>query len=185
MKLRINIIVIFLIGIAIWKPASAQDSSYTFTLPEALRFSLSNSILIDHPRMKNYKNEHTIKWSKTIDSADAFVVVIPEYNFSFPAALKNALDYLFVEWSEKPMAFVSYGGISAGTRSVQDIKGPVTTFGMMPIPQAVNIPFFSQLINSEGVFEGNEKLEKSAEGMLAKLAKWAGALKAMREGVEA
>lgn len=135
----------------------------------------------NHPRVQKYINAHTKKWSKTIDSADAFVIVTPEYNFGYPATLKNALDYLSVEWSDKPMGFVSYGGISGGTRAVQELKLPVTALGMMPIPQAVNIPFFTQFINDNDVFEANETLEKSANVMLAKLQEWAKALKNMRE----
>lgn len=135
----------------------------------------------NHPRVQKYINAHTKKWSKTIDSADAFVIVTPEYNFGYPATLKNALDYLSVEWSDKPMGFVSYGGISGGTRAVQELKLPVTALGMMPIPQAVNIPFFTQFINDNDVFEANETLEKSANVMLTKLQNWAKALKNMRE----
>ncbi|WP_323027623.1 NAD(P)H-dependent oxidoreductase [Gelidibacter japonicus] len=135
----------------------------------------------NHPRVQKYTKAHTKKWSKTIDSADAFVIVTPEYNFGYPATLKNALDYLSVEWSDKPMGFVSYGGISGGTRAVQELKLPVTALGMMPIPQAVNIPFFAQFINDNDVFEANETLEKSANVMLAKLQNWAKALKNMRE----
>lgn len=135
----------------------------------------------NHPRLQKYINAHTKKWSKTIDSADAFVIVTPEYNFGYPATLKNALDYLSVEWSDKPMGFVSYGGISGGTRAVQELKLPVTALGMMPIPQAVNIPFFTQFINDNDVFEANDTLEKSANVMLTKLQNWAKALKNMRE----
>lgn len=135
----------------------------------------------EHPRLQKYTHEHTKKWSKTINEADAYIVVTPEYNYGYPASLKNALDYLSVEWQEKPMAFVSYGGISAGTRAVQDLKLPVTTLGMMPLQQAVNIPFFTQFINEDGVFVGNETLEKSANGMLNKLKVWTKALKTMRE----
>lgn len=135
----------------------------------------------EHPRLQKYTKAHTKKWSKTIDGADAFVMVTPEYNFSYPATLKNALDYLSVEWSEKPMGFVSYGGVSGGTRAVQELKGPVTALGMMPIPQAVNIPFFTQFINEDDVFEANEPLEKSANLMLNKLQNWSKALKNMRK----
>lgn len=136
---------------------------------------------LEHPRAQKYANTHTKKWSKTIDNADAFVVVTPEYNFGYPATLKNALDYLSVEWADKPMGFVSYGGVSAGTRAVQELKLPVTTLGMMPLPQAVNIPFFTKFINENNVFEANEPLNKSANVMLNKLQAWAKALKGMRE----
>lgn len=135
----------------------------------------------EHPRLQKYANEHTKKWSKTIADADAFVVVTPEYNFGYPATLKNAFDYLYSEWQEKPVAFVSYGGVSGGTRSVQSLKLVVTTLGMMPLVQAVNAPFFTKFINDDGIFVGNESLEKSANIMLRKLQNWTEALKGMRE----
>lgn len=135
----------------------------------------------EHPRLQNYKHGHTKKWSGIINSADSFIFITPEYNFGYPATLKNALDYLFHEWQEKPVGFVSYGGVSAGTRAVQAIKQTVTTLGMAPLMQAVNIPFFTQLINEDGVFEGNANLEKSARSMLKQLLRWTKALKEMRE----
>ncbi len=135
----------------------------------------------EHPRLQKYTHAHTIAWSKKIATADAFVMVTPEYNYSYPATLKNALDYLVKEWENKPMAFVSYGGLSGGTRAVQALKLPVTTLGMMPLPQAVNIPFFNQFINEDNVFHGNETLVISAEVMLDKLKIWTKTLKAMRE----
>lgn len=135
----------------------------------------------EHPRLQKYAHEHTKAWSKLIHDADAFVMVTPEYNFSYPATLKNALDYLVVEWQDKPMGFVSYGGVSAGTRAVQALKLPVTTLGMMPLTEAVNIPFFTQFINDEGNFVGNEPLINSAKTMLDKLQQWAEVMKAMRD----
>lgn len=133
----------------------------------------------NHPRLKQYTKAHTKKWSKTIAEADAFVVVTPEYNFGYPASMKNALDYLYHEWGYKPIAFVSYGGLSGGIRSVQMLKQVVTTLKIMPIPEAVNIPFFANHIE-EGRFIGNELLEKSANTMLKELLRWAEALKTMR-----
>lgn len=134
----------------------------------------------EHPRLQKYVHEHTKNWSKKINDADAFVFVTPEYNFSYPATLKNALDYLVAEWDKKPAAFVSYGGVSGGTRAVQGLKLPITTLGMMPITQAVNIPFFTQFINAENVFEANEILVDSADTMLKTLKEWTIALKTMR-----
>lgn len=136
---------------------------------------------IEHPKSEQYKNDHTKKWSRAIDEADAYVVVTPEYNFGYPAALKNAFDYLHREWAKKPMGFVSYGGISAGTRSVQALKLPVTTLSMMPLMQAVNIPFFWEFINDEGVFDPNAVTENAARILLSELHNWAEALKLMRE----
>src|SRR5713226_9805342 len=75
-----------------------------------------------HPRLRDYQHEHTKKWSALVGGSDAFVFVTPEYNFSSPPALLNAIDYLFHEWAYKPAGFVSYGGVSGGIRSVQMTK---------------------------------------------------------------
>src|SRR5690625_6698657 len=119
-----------------------------------------------HPRAQKYANDHTKKWQQTIDSADAYVIVTPEYNYSYPATLKSALDYLALEWCEKPMGFVSYGGLSGGTRAVQELKGPVTTLGMMPLPEAVNSPIFAKHINDNGEIEYYDYTERSATIMI-------------------
>ena len=58
-----------------------------------------------------------------LDAADAFVVVTPEYNHSYPASLKDAIDYAKAEWYRKPVAFVSYGGVSGGLRAVEHLRG--------------------------------------------------------------
>ena len=72
----------------------------------------------DHPRLRRYRNQHTKDWSATIDAADAVVFVTPEYNYGYPASLKNAIDFLHEEWAYKPVGFVSYGGVAAGTRAI-------------------------------------------------------------------
>ena len=71
-------------------------------------------------------NPHTHEWSEQVDAADAFVFVTPEYNHGYPASLKNAIDYLHHEWRYKPVGFVSYGGVAAGTRSVEQLQQVVT-----------------------------------------------------------
>jgi NAD(P)H-dependent FMN reductase len=76
----------------------------------------------NHPRLRRYTHEHTKAWSARVDSADAFVFVTPEYNYGLTAPLKNAIDYLHFEWQHKPVGFVSYGGVAAGTRAVQMLK---------------------------------------------------------------
>jgi NAD(P)H-dependent FMN reductase len=69
-----------------------------------------------HPRLRQYTLPHTHEWSARIDRADAVVFVTPEYNYGYPATIKNAIDYLCQEWQDKPAGFVSYGGVAAGTR---------------------------------------------------------------------
>src|SRR5829696_2856377 len=53
----------------------------------------------EHPRLQKYQHEHTKNWSAKIDSGDAYIIVTPEYNFGYPATIKNALDFLYNEWT--------------------------------------------------------------------------------------
>jgi NAD(P)H-dependent FMN reductase len=91
----------------------------------------------------------------------------------------NALNYVYGEWTYKPCAFVSYGGVSGGLRAVQLTKQIVTTLKMMPIMEAVTVPMVGQSIK-DGVFAANDLHRKSAADLLTELGKWAGALKPLR-----
>jgi len=132
-----------------------------------------------HPRLKKYVHESSKRWSGIVGGSDAFVFVTPEYNYTMPPALVNALDTLYHEWTYKPVGFVSYGGVSGGIRSVQTAKLMVTGFKMMPMVEAVNIPFYSQLMQ-DGVFKSNETHDKAVGPMLDELARWSEALKSLR-----
>lgn len=135
----------------------------------------------EHPRFQKYHHEHTKKWSAVIDAADAFIMVIPEYNYGFTAPLKNAIDFLFREWNTKPVGIVSYGGVSGGTRAAQMLKQVLTALKMMPLPESIPIPFFAKHIDEKGVFMPGEIMDKSADTLLNELEKWAGALKTLRQ----
>jgi len=135
----------------------------------------------EHPRFQKYQHQHTKDWSHIIGDADAFIFVMPEYNYGFTAPLKNAIDFLFFEWAYKPVAFVSYGGVAAGTRAVQMLKLVVTALKMTSLTEGVNIPFFARHIDEHGKFIADEALHKNAEGMLKELLKWAEGLKLIRD----
>ena len=132
-----------------------------------------------HPRLRQYQHAHTKAWSATVTRADAYVFVTPGYNHGAPPALVNALDYLYVEWNYKPAGFVSYGGAAGGTRAVQMLKQIVTALKVVPMFEAVHVPFFSKLMEG-GVFKGGETYEKAATAMLDELVRWTDALKALR-----
>ncbi|HEY0212478.1 MAG TPA: NAD(P)H-dependent oxidoreductase [Paenirhodobacter sp.] len=133
----------------------------------------------NHPKAKNYQHDHTRKWSAIVEGSDAFVFVLPEYNFSMPPAFVNAVDYLFSEWGYKPAGFVSYGGVSGGLRSVQTAKTLLTTLNVMPINEQVVIPMvFGHL--SEGKFNADKHHMDSATVMISELGRWAGALATLR-----
>lgn len=138
----------------------------------------------NHPRLRQYVHDHTKRWSALVEEMDAFAFVHPEYNYGMTAPLKNALDYLHWEWHYKPVGLVSYGGISAGLRAAQQIKQVVTTLKMMPMNEAVSIPFVAQFMK-DGAFHPNDVLEQAAVAMLDELARWEEALRPMREAVRA
>lgn len=136
-----------------------------------------------HPRLRQYRHQHTRDWSNLVERADAFAFVIPEYNFGFTAPLKNALDYLSLEWRYKPAGIVSYGGVAAGTRAAQMLKPVLAALKMMPLSEAVSIPFVKQFLDESGQVRANEVMEQSATAMLAELGRWELALRSLRREV--
>jgi NAD(P)H-dependent FMN reductase len=134
----------------------------------------------NHPRLGQYTHQHTKDWSATVNRADAFAFVMPEYNYSLTAPLKNAIDFLHQEWLYKPVGLVSYGGVSGGTRAAQMVKQVVTTLKMTPLPEAVAIPFVAKLIDDDGEFVPNETIEQSAKAMLDELVRVSVALAVLR-----
>jgi NAD(P)H-dependent FMN reductase len=131
------------------------------------------------PALRQYTKSHTVEWSRIVDASDAFVFVTPEYNGGFPAPLKNAWDYLAVEWQHKPAAFVSYGGVSAGTQAVQMAKQVVANLRMLPIGPTVSIPFVNEVV-ADGVFRPGKIHETAAEQVLDELARTAGVMRGLR-----
>ena len=81
-------------------------------------------------------HEHTKAWSKKIASMQGFVFVTPQYNWGYPAALKNALDFLYREWSWKPAGIVAYGGRGGG-KSAEQLKQVLTGLRMQVLPGPV------------------------------------------------
>lgn len=83
-------------------------------------------------------------------AADAFVVVTPEYNHSFPAPLKTAVDWFYDEWQAKPVAFVSYGGISGGLRAVEQLRLVFAELHAMTIRDTVSFANYPDLFDADG-----------------------------------
>jgi NAD(P)H-dependent FMN reductase len=149
-----------------WFVRSAREHG-GFEVSEA-DLAVLNLPLMDepnHPRFQNYTHEHTKQWSATVAAADAVVWITPEYNHSFTAPLKNAIDYLNVEWKHKALGLVSYGGIAAGTRAVQALKPVASALGMVTTSSAVQIAWVSQMIK-DGVFVDDEGVNAAAAAML-------------------
>jgi len=158
---------------------AATDPRFSVEVLDLAAINLPFLDEAQHPRLQQYQHQHTKDWSATISGADAFVFVMPEYNFGFTAPLKNALDFLFNEWAHKPVGLVSYGGVAGGMRAVQLLKPVLVALRLTPAGD-VPIPFFAKLIDAQGVFQPNEELTKSATGMLNGLAKWSPVLAQLR-----
>lgn len=132
-----------------------------------------------HPRLRKYQNDHTKRWSAKVEAADAIVFILPEYNYAIGAALKNALDYLHGEWNYKPAGVVSYGGISAGTRSAMALQSVAYSLKLWMTPVAVNIPFVQTLL-ADGEIKPSESMTSAASAMLDELGKLTVALRPLR-----
>lgn len=161
--------------------AAKADGAFEVELLDLAAINLPFMDEPNHPRLKQYTHDHTKAWSATIDSADAYIFVMPEYNFGYTAPLKNALDFLFQEWALKPLGLVSYGGVSGGLRATQLLK-PVLTAVRLTVAGEVPIPFFAQFIGEDGNFRPNDILSKGATGMLKGIERWAKVLGPMRAG---
>ncbi len=135
-----------------------------------------------HPAQRQYVHDHTKAWSEQVESADAFIFVMPEYNHGMTAPLKNAIDFVSQEWAFKPVAFVSYGGASGGMRAVQMVKQVVTALKMVPVSEAVAIHAVSRSLGPAGEFVPEDRVNDAASTMLHALQRWAISLKAMRAG---
>ncbi|MFF8024979.1 NADPH-dependent FMN reductase [Streptomyces sp. NPDC007896] len=134
----------------------------------------------NHPRLRQYQFPHTLAWSRQVDSADAFVVVAPEYNFSISAPLKNAFDYLSAEWAYKTMGLVTYGGISGGMRAGQAIRGISGALRVTVATESVALPMvFPQI--KDGVFTPAEGNLLAATAMLDELVTLDRGLSPLRE----
>lgn len=167
--------------VADWFHAYAQANSAGFEI-ELADLQEINLPLLDephHPMLQKYEHAHTKRWSKIVDNSDAFIFVLPEYNYTAPPSFINAVDYLYKEWNYKPAGFVSYGGVSGGIRSTETAKHILTTLEMVPIKQQVMIPMVADHL-VDGTFTPAEIHKKSAQTLLETMFRWATALQNMR-----
>ena len=126
-----------------------------------------------------YENAHTKAWAAKIAEYDGFVFVTPEYNHSTSAALKNAIDYLYAEWNNKALAFVSYGAAASGQRAVEHLRQIAGELQMADVRQQVAFSLFTDWEHFT-TFAPAEGHVASAETMLDQLVAWTTALHGVR-----
>ncbi len=100
---------------------AAQRSDAEFELVDLLDYKLPHLDEAYPPSMGQYSQPHTLEWAAKIASFDGYVMVTPEYNHSTSGALKNAIDFLYAEWNNKAVGFVSYGSVG-GARAVENLR---------------------------------------------------------------
>jgi NAD(P)H-dependent FMN reductase len=168
-------------AIAEWAHAAATaHGGFDAKLVDLATFKLPVFDEPEHPRLGRYAHEHTKAWSQSVNAADAFVFVLPEYNFAPPGALVNALNYLVREWHYKPVGFVSYGGVSGGMRSVQVTKSLISTYKMVPMVEAVALTNVGAQLQAEGQLAANPANGAAATAMLDEMLRWTNALQTLR-----
>lgn len=138
--------------------------------------------LLDEPAPpsmgKNYTKDHTKAWSKKIDELDGFVFVTPEYNHSTSGALKNAIDYLYLEWNDKACGFVGYGSVN-GARAIEHLRGIASELQLAHVRAQVGLSLFTDFENFS-TFKPGAHHEKTVGAMLDQLVKWTKAMKTTR-----
>ena len=117
------------------------------------------------------------EYARRMGEADAFVIVTPEYNHSFPAPVKQAIDLLKAEWVAKPVAFVAYGGISGGLRAVEQLRQVLAELHATTIRNTVSFHLARQQFDEQGAPKNDEVVSAASKVMLDELAWWATALR--------
>jgi len=106
----------------------------------ALEGDLPGRLPAGHPARGEYPAE-VRQLAERIGAADGFVLVTPEYNHGYPGSLKDAIDLVNAEWRAKPVAYVSYGGLSGGIRAVEQLRQVMVELHTVSVRDAVHIPF--------------------------------------------
>lgn len=115
-------------------------------------------------------------------AADAFVVVTPEYNHSFPAALKHLIDWHFTEWQAKPVGFVSYGSRGGGLRAVEQLRPIFAELHAVTVRDSVSFDRHSERFDETGALSDPERPRAAAKVLLDQLIWWSSALREARAG---
>jgi len=131
------------------------------------------------PSMGQYQNEHTRQWADKIASFDGFVIVTPEYNHSTSGVLKNAIDYLYAEWNNKAVGFVSYGGVG-GARAAEHLRLVAGELQMADVRQQVALSLLTEFENFS-VFKPGDYNRAALDTLLDQVVAWSTALAPLRQ----
>ena len=131
------------------------------------------------PSMGQYQNDHTKDWAATIASFDGFVIVTPEYNHGTSGVLKNAIDYLYAEWNNKAVGFVSYGAVG-GARAAEHLRLVAGELQMADVRQQVTLSLATDFENYT-VFKPGDYQVAALTTLLDQVVAWSKALAPLRQ----
>jgi NAD(P)H-dependent FMN reductase len=131
------------------------------------------------PAMGQYQNDHTRQWADKIASFDGFVIVTPEYNHSTSGVLKNAIDYLYAEWNNKAVGFVSYGSVG-GARAVEHLRLVAGELQLADVRQQVALSLLTEFENFS-VLKPSDYSLASLSTLLDQVIAWSTALTPLRQ----
>lgn len=172
------------IAVARWAfELAAKRADAKFELVDIAEYQLP---MLDEPIpavVGRYSHAHTKRWAAKIASFDGYVFVTPEYNHGTSAALKNAIDYLYAEWTDKAAGFVSYGALG-GVRAVEQLRLVMGNLMVADVTKQVMLSLFTDFENMS-VFRPDPRHEAELHAMLDQLIAWAGALQPLRSAQHA
>ncbi|WP_181784686.1 NADPH-dependent FMN reductase [Pseudonocardia pini] len=166
-----------------WVRQGAEELGHTVEVVDLAAWDLP---LLDEPNPAihgDYANPHTRDWAATVAGFDAFVFVVPEYNHSFPAALKNAIDFLFAEWNDKAAGLVGYG-VQAGVRGIEALRPVLSEVKVAHVRTQVCLNLMTDFVltgpTDVGRIEPAPYQREALAQLLDEVVAWAGALKGLR-----
>jgi len=130
------------------------------------------------PSLGQYQNDHTKEWADKIASFDGFVFVTPEYNHGTSGVLKNAIDFLYAEWNNKAVGFVSYGAVG-GARAAEHLRLVAAELQMADVRQQVALSLITEFENYS-VFKPGDYNVPALNTMLDQIVAWSTALAPLR-----
>jgi NAD(P)H-dependent FMN reductase len=117
---------------------------------------------------------------RQLSDAEAYLVLTPEYNHGYPAALKAVIDSAYEPWHAKPVAFVSYGGVSGGIRAVEQLRQVFAELHAVTMRDAVSFANAAEQFDGSGRLQAPARVQRRAATMLTRLHWWASVLRAAR-----
>ena len=163
---------------------ASRRTDAEFELVDLLDYNLPHLDEAAPPSMGQYSQPHTLAWAEKIRSFDGFIMVTPEYNHSTSGALKNAIDFLFAEWNNKAVGFVSYGAAAGGARAVEHLRLIAGELMLADVRAQLAISLIHDFENFS-VFKPTERLEQGLGAVIDQTVAWSEALAHLRTPVAA